>query len=300
MAPVFTGLSHLANPLASPDQLALSSSSVDGIPADLEDSLRYAGARLTQAAGTLLKLPQDVIAQAIVIFSRFWIGSEGGSLVEYGVQDVSAASVYLAAKLSILPKPTRSIVNVYSFLEHKLSTSQDLQAAFNDDDASNHHVSEGTYQISRENIMRIEAHILRTLGFQTHVATPYALCINYLQALDVVGKPRGAEVAKRAFAYLNTALLSPQLLFLTHQPPSLATTAIYLAARDVGKKLPDGEWWEVFDTEREELGFLAVGMLSVEGFVASESVKWGDRRLPLTVDQVKIELEHRHMLESHS
>lgn len=77
-------VSPLANPLATVSQLETSGSQLDGIPADLEDSIRFAGARLTQAAGILLRLPQEVIAQAIVLFTRFWAGPEGGSLAEYG------------------------------------------------------------------------------------------------------------------------------------------------------------------------------------------------------------------------
>lgn len=76
--------SPLVNPLATVAQLETSGSQLDGIPPDLEDSARYAGARLTQAAGSLLRLPQEVIAQAIIVFMRFWIGVEGGSLVEFG------------------------------------------------------------------------------------------------------------------------------------------------------------------------------------------------------------------------
>ena len=72
-------LSSLSNPLATIDQLSTSSSQLDGVPADLESSLRFAGCQLTQAAGILLRLPQEIIAQAIVIFQRFYIGSEGGS-----------------------------------------------------------------------------------------------------------------------------------------------------------------------------------------------------------------------------
>ena len=79
MAPEPEQLLSLSNPLATIDQLSTSSSQLDGVPADLESSLRFAGARLTQAAGILLRLPQDIIAQAIVIFYRFYIGSEGGS-----------------------------------------------------------------------------------------------------------------------------------------------------------------------------------------------------------------------------
>lgn len=73
-------LSSISNPLATIDQLASTSSSqLDGVPPSLESSLRLAGAELTQAAGILLRLPQEIIAQAIVIFYRFYVGSEGGS-----------------------------------------------------------------------------------------------------------------------------------------------------------------------------------------------------------------------------
>lgn len=76
--------SPLANPLVTVAQLESSGSQLDGIPQDLEDSVRYAGAGLTQAAGVLLRLPQEVIAQAVVVFMRFWVGTEGGSLAEFG------------------------------------------------------------------------------------------------------------------------------------------------------------------------------------------------------------------------
>ena len=72
-------LSSLSNPLVTPDQLSSTSSQLDGVPPDLEASLRFAGAQLTQAAGILLQLPQELIAQAIVIFYRFYTGPEGGS-----------------------------------------------------------------------------------------------------------------------------------------------------------------------------------------------------------------------------
>ena len=72
-------LSSLSNPLVTIEQLTNSSSQLDGVPVNLERSIRYAGAKLTQAAGILLRLPQEIIAQAIVSFTRFYMGSEGGS-----------------------------------------------------------------------------------------------------------------------------------------------------------------------------------------------------------------------------
>lgn len=152
------------------------------------------------------------------------------------------------------------------------------------------YLSEGTYQSQRNQLTKMETIVLRVLGFQTHVALPYTLCINYLQALDIFKASSGKDLAARAFEHLNACLLNPQLPYLTHQPPALATAAIYLAARDVGVKLPEEEWWEVFDTDREELGFLVVAMLSMEGFTQEETTRWTGRRVPFTVGDVEKEI----------
>ena len=78
---------------------------------------------------------------------------------------------------------------------------------------------------------------------------------------------------------------------MTHQPVALAVAAIYLAAREVGVKLPSGEWWEVFDVDREDLGFLVVALKSCEGWIKAESEKWHDRSCPLTVDEINLEIK---------
>lgn len=202
-------------------------------------------------------------------------------------QQVSAASLYTITKLSAWPKSPRSIINAYAYL----ATLPDLYPSPEQPKAESYYVSEGTYQTRRTTLFRTEQRILQTLGFNLHVSLPYTLCITYLQALDAFSHPRAGELAKRAVAYLNTALLSPQLLYLTHQPSSLATAAIYLAAKEIGIKMPDVEWWEVFDTDREELGFLVVGLLSVESFAEEESVKWEGRKIPMTVEELEAEMK---------
>ncbi|KAI9851173.1 MAG: hypothetical protein M1838_004282 [Thelocarpon superellum] len=275
---------------------------MDAVPADLEISIRFAGSQLTQAAGILLRLPQDIIAQAIVLFTRFWVGPDGGSLRQWNVKDVSAASIYLVAKLSAYPQSPRNIVNVYAYLRSPSSAlvrpARDGGAISPRTLATTYYVSEGTYHAQRQILMNTEAHILRVLGFQTHVALPYALAINYLQALDVFRGPSGkVELSRRSFAHLTSALLSPQQLYLTHQPPALATAAIYLAAREVGAKLPAGAWWEVFDVDREELGFLVVAMRSMADFGLAERAKWGTRMVPLTVDDLDAEIQDRRDLD---
>lgn len=302
--------SPLVNPLATVTQLETSGSQLDGIPTDLEDSIRFAGARLTQAAGILLRLPQEVVAQAIVIFMRFLVGPEGGSLAELDAEvctyqyfqrhaqsntneQISSASLYISAKLSAYPKSARSTINVYTYLR-SLPTSFFDPASFQQKrDAASYFVSEGTYERARATLFSTENRILKTLGFNTHVNTPYTLCITYLQALDAFAHTRASDLAKRAIAHLNSALLSPQMLWLTHQPTSLAVAAIYLAAREEQIKMPEVEWWEVFDVEREDLGFLCVGMLSLEGFAKNEKDKWEGRKVPMTVEEVDKEIKRR-------
>lgn len=84
----------LANPLVEADQLRTTSSQLDGIPSDLEQSLRFVGARLIQAAGIYLHIPQELLAQAVVIFYRFYVGAEGGSFFVDGVQVRTAAAEF--------------------------------------------------------------------------------------------------------------------------------------------------------------------------------------------------------------
>lgn len=196
------------------------------------------------------------------------------------------------AKTSALPKSPRSVLNVYALLASlpaEFSWTSDAFECLEYDDCF---LSEGTYQSQRLNLTRHETIVLRTIGFQLHVSLPYTLCINYLQALDAFkSSEQGQKIAKRAFEHLNSALLSPQLLYLTHQPPSLATAAIYLAARETAVKLPEHEWWEIFDCDREELGFLVVAMISMDGFVKEEKSKWQNRRVPITVEEVNTFLD---------
>jgi hypothetical protein len=211
-------------------------------------------------------------------------------------QDVAAASLYLTAKPSPHPVTARQVLVVFEFLD---SIRPDFSPALANIDPieSKWRLTEGQYESRRQRLYEIESCILRALSFQTHVALPYTLCINYLQTLDVFKTSDGSTVAKRCFAHLNSALLSPQLLYLTHQPSAIVTAAIYLAARELNVKLPETEWWEVFDVDREELGFLVVALRSLDGFAQAEKQKWSQRRVPLTVEDLQSEIESRHMLE---
>ncbi|KAN0105948.1 Cyclin-like protein [Hyaloscypha variabilis] len=282
-------MAHLTNPLATPSQLYALTTLNSPLPIDLQHSIRFYTARLTQAAVLLLRLPQDITAQANVLLYRYWLVDP---LLAWEFSDVSAATLYLTAKISASPRTLRSITNVYTYLLSLPSfPSPTTPALTTPPDPESYYLTETAYTTYRNRLLNIEGQILNAISFTTHVSLPHPLAITYLQTLSIFSLPPSVStrVAKRTIAHLNTALLSPQMLYLTHQPPALATAAIYLAAREEGVKLPDGEWWTVFDVEREELGFLCVGMRSLEGFVEKENRRWEGRGV-LTREGVRGEM----------
>lgn len=161
-------------------------------------------------------------------------------------------------------------------------------------DPSSYYLSDSEYSTFHNRVLALEARILYSLSFDTHVALPHPLAITYLQTLEFCNQPK-ESISKRTIAYLNTALLSPQLLYLTHQPNMLAVAAIYNAAKDVGAKMPECEWWEVFDVEREELGFLVVAMRSLDGWIRRqrEEFPWMTEGGMITRKAVQAEMKTR-------
>ncbi|MCJ1473957.1 Cyclin-L1 [Lambiella insularis] len=201
----------------------------------------------------------------------------------------------MTAKISFLPQSPRSVLNVYAYLlspkSRFLEPSPDYESISLEPDS--YYLSESDYHSLRTKLFATESLVLRTLSFNTHVSLPHHLALTYLQTLGVLPSAPTATskaLAQRTLAHLNTALLSPQLFYLTHQPPALAVAAIYLATRELGVKLTGREWWEVYDVDREELGFLVVGMGSIRAWVEEERAKWADRSCPLNVEEVEHEL----------
>lgn len=177
-----------------------------------------------------------------------------------------------------VPRSTRDVANVYTYLTRskhgvlfpgeRTSNKDDKTSGNNvgDEAASTFYQTESEYYAFQKRLLALEVRVMRALSFDTHASLPHALAITYLQTLDFLDRDR-REVTLRTVQHLNTGLLSPQLLYLTHQPHALATAAIYCAARDLSAKMPECPWWEVFDVDREELGFLVVALRSVEGIL---------------------------------
>lgn len=205
----------------------------------------------------------------------------------------------MTAKISFLPQSTRSVLNVYAYLlSHTSPLRQPSEGTREKEkpDAESYYLSEGPYHSARATLLQTESILLRAISFITQVTLPHHLALTYLQTLGVLPRSptaKSSALAVRTLAHLNTALFSPQLLYMTHQPPALAVAAIYLAAREVGVKLPNTEWWEVFDVDRETLGFLVVGLGSCEGWIQDEKEKWTETSCPLTLDELEQEIKRR-------
>ena len=215
-----------------------------------------------------------------------------------GRQDVSAASLFTTAKISAYPQTPRALLNAY----HQILTlpsprfQSPPSSATGRPEREIHHLSEDGYVSARTTLLETESILLRTLGFNTNVVLPHRLALTYLQTLGVlprVPSPDSKALTSRTLAHLNTALFSPQLLYVTHQPNTLAVAAIYLAARETGVKLTEWDWWEIFDVDREDLGFLVVGLQSCEVWISVEKEKWADTDCPLTVAELEEEMKRR-------
>lgn len=244
------------------------------------DSFIFAVSLLTQSAGILLGLPQEVIASCITILQRYLLSEPS---TQHTPDTISAAAVYTCAKQSFYPLSPRSILNVYAFLTSRASPLHFINSDGSAADATpkDYYLTPGTYERLRQTLFTAETALLQALSFDTSVVLPHKLALTYLQALPTGDYPKFQDVALRVFEHLNAALLSPQLLYLTHQPNQLAVAAIYFATRELKVKLPEVEWWEVFDVEREDLGFLVLSMGSLNGFAEAEEERWhsGDFRL---------------------
>lgn len=185
--------------------------------------------------------------------------------------------------MSVTPLSPRSVVNVFAYLTSAASglwfVGPEQRRGGIEVDAKAYYVSEGAYEREKQRMFAVEAHVLVLLGFDTRVVLPHQLALTYLQALGATS----SRLAERTLAHLNGGLVSPQLLYLTHQPNALAVAAIYLAAREVDVKLVEVNWWEVFDVDREDLGFLVLAFGSLANFAMAEKARLtqGDSSIPL-------------------
>ncbi|KAF8944874.1 hypothetical protein BGZ47_003596 [Haplosporangium gracile] len=254
----------LQNALLTLEQLQQTPSREDGITEEQEDHLRQLGCHLIQHAGILLKLPQVAMATGQILFQRFFYQA---SLRKFAVRDISMGSVFLAAKVEECPIRFLDLANVFDHLIKKFHhLPLDPMPAY-----------QQTFYTLKDATVVAEMQILKKLSFNVHVQTPYAIMINYLKVLELMDHP---IIPQLAWSYLNDGLRTS--VYICYQPPTIACSVIWLAARKESVALPTSPaWWEVLDAKLEDIENIAGHITSLYHRPLPIST------LPLTIEQVE-------------
>lgn len=211
------------------EELRNSPSVKDGIDEVTEVKLRIYGCQLIQETGILLKLPQVVMATGQVLFHRFYCKK---SFVEYDVKSVAASCVWLASKLEESPMKARQVIYVFHRMERR---REKLPLE---------HLDCTRYRDMKHDLIRTERHVLKELGFVSHVDHPHKFILSYLATL---GTP--PELRQEAWSLANDSLRTT--LCLRFKSEVVACGVVYAAARRFQVPLPENPpWWEAFDADK--------------------------------------------------
>ncbi|SOV02079.1 uncharacterized protein UDID_04974 [Ustilago sp. UG-2017a] len=294
----------LFNPLATLEQLAAAPSMTDGLSHDLEMELRALGCQLIQQIGILVRLPQRTMAVAQVFYQRFWYTS---SMCDFSANETALGCLLLATKLEETQVSLRHLVNAFHFVLFRLSGRRTAPSNGTSNQASAvptaWQSSSSASVISkfrplpydsaevnhiREAIILSEMQILKRLGFHVQVMLPYALLVNYLQALGLTDPelkvtikphsnwhtyddhptidnvtPQQVSVAQCAWSFLNDALQTPVLCIFGPHVVACAAIALTTEMGDPQIQLPiePHPWWLLFDATEPEIKIAASHLL---------------------------------------
>ncbi|KAJ2080218.1 hypothetical protein H4R24_003228 [Coemansia sp. RSA 988] len=230
----------LRNPLLTPLQIDESPSLLQGMSPALEADMRAYGCHLIQASGSVLRLPQLVMASAQVLLQRFYYLA---SFQHFPLRGIALGALFLACKVEENPQPIRNIINVMDVIVKRDRGYPEIVTDGYDAEY---------YDMKNEMVIG-EIQILRRLGFNVQVELPYGLLVNYMRSLELTNQPRLPQLA---WNYLNDLLRTP--VYVCFQPETIACGAIFLAAHECNVSLPmSPAWWVVFDANGEDVMMVA-------------------------------------------
>ena len=237
---------NLENCKIPKERLELTPSMRDGLDYKIEHQLRILCCENLQYSGLLLKLPQVAMANAQVLFQRYYFSK---SFVVYDFQHVSIACLYLASKIEECYRKLRDIINVFHYVTQKKSglSTEPLD-----------YVGEHYFQVKNE-VIKMERRILKELGFCVHVKHPHKIIVVYLRFLEM---DQNRAFVQRAWNNMNDSLRTT--VFLRYSPETIAAACIFLAARVLSIPLPKNPgWWEVFGCCIEEIEAISLSILEL-------------------------------------
>ncbi|KAJ2808847.1 hypothetical protein H4R20_000589 [Coemansia guatemalensis] len=230
----------LRNPLLTPLQIDASPSLLQGMSPTLEADMRAYGCHLIQASGSVLRLPQPVMASAQVLLQRFYYLA---SFQQFPLRGIALGALFLACKVEESPQTIRDIINVMDIIVKRDRGYPEIVTDGYDAEY---------YDMKNEMVIG-EIQILRRLGFNVQVELPYGLLVNYMRSLELTDQP---QLPQLAWNYLNDLLRTP--VYVCFQPETIACGAIFLAAHECNVPLPmSPAWWVVFDANGEDVMMVA-------------------------------------------
>ena len=162
---------------------------------------------------------------------------------------VSAASVFVAAKVEEEPRSVRDVLNVFHHIERQqrgLSARSLI-------------VGGPLYSFRKNQLMLTERNLLKDLGFcmYTVMEHPHKFILYFIKVLE-----GSQELARRAWAFLNDSLRLD--LCVRHRAEVIACAAIFLAARTLREPLPQQPaWYTAFGVELSPLLQAATAILDL-------------------------------------
>jgi cyclin T len=200
-------------------------------PTQMVQNYRRATCAFMQDVGRKLRLPQLTISTAIVFFHRFF---RMHNYEDYDRYLVSLTALFLAGKVEETPKKLQQIIEgTYPHIPKNKGRPP---------------ISVGSpdYQRLREDVLRCERVLLRTIGFDLTVDHPYQYLLHYVKCLN-----GSQKLAQTAWNFVNDSLRTT--LCLQYPAQHIACAALYLACKYIKVSLPDGTkegqkaWWITFD-----------------------------------------------------
>lgn len=235
-----------------------SPSSLDKVSAETELTHRIWGCELIQEAGILLRLPMVCMCTAQNLFHRFFYRK---SLVRFDAFTVAMGCFFLACKIEEKPKRLRETLLVFDYaMRRRTNSPKKLEPG------------SLRYNGWKAELVKIERHILKELGFSFYLIDhAHKFILFYVKILGLDRK-----LAQRAWNYLNDSMRRD--FCLRYKSETIACAAIFMAARDLGVKLPENDlaWWDVFRVDKREMDLVVDGILDL---YSRDKVTWLD---PLT------------------
>jgi cyclin L len=222
-------------------QLEASPSRSDGVDSALEAQLRRYGCDVAQEACVQLRLPQGVAATAQVLLHRFYCKR---SLRAFDIKPAAMAAFWLACKLEEvveIDSPSklrlRDVLSVF-FRIVRRREGRDLAPL---DPYSRQ------YEDIKAEVVRLERHMLRALGFIVHVEHPHRFVLTFGQLLGL-----GRDTLQEGWNLANDSMRTT--LCVRHRAEVVACGVLFMAARRVGTPMPESPpWWELFGVGRDQL-----------------------------------------------